>query len=133
MDADPAGVPFRDFPSDATTPCAARRFVEEALGDVPGIDLDAAVLLTSELVTNAVRHVRGGRVRVEIRAGEGRVWIGVTDGNPGMLPTNSDDRDSGGLGLPIVGRLSDGWGVDQLDRSHKCVWFQMSASRPWRS
>ena len=68
------------LPADEASAGTARRFVARSLSGIEGADVrEAAVLLTSELVTNAVRHaggecvlvvdVDGGRVRVEIHDG----------------------------------------------------------------
>lgn len=66
------------------------------------------VLILSELVTNSVRHADGtDDVDVWIGASNDQIRIEVTDGGPGF-DTNTQ-RD--GLGLHIVDRVADKWGV----------------------
>jgi anti-sigma regulatory factor (Ser/Thr protein kinase) len=83
---------------------------------------DAARLLTSELVTNAVVHaqtaftirmcVEGTRFRVE-----------VADGRPGGVEMVGS-RDESGRGLRIVDAVSDRWGWENTANG-KVVWFEL--------
>src|SRR5687768_5884937 len=52
----PVSTSSRVVSSHATAFVEARRFVRESVGPVPRRIVDDAILLTSELVTNAVRH-----------------------------------------------------------------------------
>ena len=117
---------------------AARRFVRDTLRSWHVADLavdavrlvDDAVLLTSELVTNAVVHA-GTRVDVTCRLGGGQVEVVVRDRHPArMLPDppaaadNAAERTSGrGLLLPTA--LASSWGVTYA-RTAKAVWFRIS-------
>jgi serine phosphatase RsbU (regulator of sigma subunit)/anti-sigma regulatory factor (Ser/Thr protein kinase) len=117
---------------------AARRFVRDTLRswDVAALAADAArlvddaVLLTSELVTNAVVHA-GTPVDVICRLGGGEVEVVVRDRHPArMLPDppaaadNPAERTSGrGLLLPTA--LASSWGVTYA-RTAKAVWFRIS-------
>src|SRR5207248_4145914 len=83
-----ASAAYRPEPKAAA---AARRFVRDTLqawvvtGDADGHGLvDDAVLLTSELVTNAVVHA-GTPVQVTCRLAAGAVEVVVSDGHPGRL------------------------------------------------
>src|ERR1035441_10819815 len=93
----------------------ARTLVREALGEAaPAID--AAVLCTSELVTNGILYSRSGRpggvVEVTVDTGDGEVTITVTDlgarGRP-TIAARPVDAGEGGLGLRIVEQLADAW------------------------
>ncbi len=85
-------------------------------------NLDAIVLVVSELVTNAVVHAQsqmkltvrdlGHCARVEVRDGSTRV--------PEMRPANAEH----GRGLNIVEVLATRWGVDR-HRNGKTVWFEI--------
>lgn len=104
---------------------AARRFVETALAVWELDDLNAvAVLLTSELVTNAILHARTA-VRLVAERTETEVVVEVWDGAPhaAAIPRNAFDSETG-RGLVLVDRLPARWGVRRAD-SHKAVWFAL--------
>ncbi len=84
-----------------------------------------AVLLVSELVTNAVRHGRGATVRLTARVRPGSLHVEIVDGGSGFEPPESHPPASspGGRGLQIVASLSDDWGVYEGNSTH--VWFEM--------
>jgi anti-sigma regulatory factor (Ser/Thr protein kinase) len=90
--------------------------------------LETAVLLTSELVTNAVRHSRSGRpggaVSVVVLAVTGGIRIEVTDGgSAGDTPVVKDDvYTCDGHGLFLVEALADRWGYE-CGASGTTVWF----------
>jgi serine/threonine-protein kinase RsbW len=90
---------------------AARAFTREALSSTPVAD--DAVLICSELATNAVLHSRSGLpdgqffVTIGIYYGD-HVWIEVRD--QGGQWTHNRAR-SGGRGLVIVGQLASRWDI----------------------
>lgn len=98
---------------------------------------DTALLLTSELVTNAVRHGSPPvHVRAEVSEG-GVVRVEVDDASPSPIrPQDPDLEDLGGRGLQLVEMLSTAWGSRLRDRRHgedrpvKCVWFEVRAAAP---
>jgi len=109
----------------------ARAFVAKALGELhPG--LDNAVLLTSELVTNAVMHSRshcdGGTVTLLIVESGGGVRIEIADeGSEVSSPVvRGDVYASDGHGLYLVQTLADQWGYLR-DDSGTTVWFWLRA------
>ncbi|MFN8074940.1 MAG: ATP-binding protein [Kineosporiaceae bacterium] len=91
--------------------------------------VDVALLLVSELVTNAVRHGRPP-IRVEMDCeGEHSIAVRVHDGGASLpavidLTTDVDPSAEGGRGLAIVQALSDSWGVTGVDGG-KAVWFRL--------
>jgi anti-sigma regulatory factor (Ser/Thr protein kinase) len=94
--------------------------------------VDTAVLLVSELVTNAVRHAGlspEDRIGLDIDPGPRRIHISVTDEGPGfeLGATGSppDDPDSG-WGLYLVSKLSDRYG--RSDDASNEVWFDLDLS-----
>lgn len=110
-----------------TTPKAARDFVAKVLRSW-GLTrhLDTACLLTSELVTNAVRHGRGPvELRVSRRGPE--TVIEVRDQGPGRVRRSAGPAGDveTGRGLTIVERLADRWGVAPA-ADGKTVWFVLS-------
>jgi anti-sigma regulatory factor (Ser/Thr protein kinase) len=109
--------------SDISAPATARQEVRRALGvlGVSGELADDIVLVTSELVTNAVEH-GGGRCRFEV-VGEGsavtlRVYDPSADRPTPRAPQEPTPR---GRGLWLVERLASAWG-SELYGDGKCVW-----------
>ncbi|HEX6346071.1 ATP-binding protein [Umezawaea sp.] len=111
------------LPFSTATPRLARGFVRDTCErwGLLGI-LDDAVLVTSELVENAVRHAKAApSLRLELRPGQ--FAIAVRDDHPSPprpRPLTSDRP--GGRGLPLVAALSKTWGVSPTPRGGKVVW-----------
>jgi anti-sigma regulatory factor (Ser/Thr protein kinase) len=118
-----------EFTPELASARLARRFVDDALcsAGVPG---DLAILLVSELATNAVMHARTDfLVRVAVRRNRS-VRVEVEDENE-RSPTiaNVPIEATSGRGLYLVQTLSDTWGVDR--RMHgKVVWFELADPAP---
>ena len=109
----------------------ARSFVRDTLqgwgfGDI----VDDAVVLTSELVTNAVVHAGTAADVLCLRSDDG-VRIEVSDRYPereipvqgSPVTMGSPDRE-GGRGLQLCAALAGRWGVEYTS-THKNVWFQL--------
>ena len=93
--------------------------------DLP-VDLDVAVLLTSELVTNAIRHEAGETITLAIRCTRGRLRVDVHDSSS-SLPVAADvpaDAETG-RGLLLVATLSDEWGYYRTPAG-KVVYFTLA-------
>lgn len=114
----------RSFPADISSPRAARQFVGGLLGEPDGHTRDLALVLTSELVTNAVVHARTQvDVRVEVEPDHMRVE--VTDSDPRLpLPSARAPDAPGGRGLFLVQKLASAWGTDTCPGG-KVVWFTL--------
>jgi len=109
-----------------SAPQIARQVVSQSCRDAQVDDecRDTAVLLTSELVTNALLHGRAPvRLRVEVDAR--RLRVEVADDHPGRprTPTQHDDAESG-RGMLIVSGLAAAWGVVD-NQPGKTVWFEL--------
>jgi len=102
----------------------ARAFVGRLLGDLRQDDVDVAVLLTSELVTNAILHTRTP-IQVGVMTDDDRVLVCVgdrlADSSPLVPHPPSGDR-PGGRGLALVNDLAETWGSTSYDGG-KTVWF----------
>lgn len=86
---------------------------------------DDALLLTSELVTNAILHGRSG-VTVEVEVGANSVRISVFDENSRHPAPVTEDPDAlDGRGLALVDALSEQWGVEDRPLG-KAVWFDVA-------
>lgn len=66
------------------------------------------LLVVSELVSNCVRHTNTDEIDVRVRSNNGHVRVEVSDHGPGF--TSSTPRRDG-LGLEIIEKLADSWGV----------------------
>ena len=124
------------YQPEPTAAAAARRFVRDTLlswgvtGEADGNDelLDDAMLLTSELVTNAIlyghgplelrAHTEGSALRIEVRDQE--------PASPPVLRSDADLTEIGGRGLQLVDTLADRWGWSAEDAG-KVVWFELDA------
>ena len=99
-------------------------FVSKSLGDLRPDDLEVAVLLTSELVTNAVLHTRTP-VQVGVLTADDDVLVCVGDrlaDSPPLVPRPPSGDRPGGRGLALVNQLADSWGTTAYSGG-KTVWF----------
>ena len=101
----------------------ARRQVRAAIRtwDVP-VDPDVAILLTSELVTNALRHEAGGTVTLAITCSCDQLRVDVHDTSR-FLPVLEDVSAEAetGRGLMLVDTLSAEWGSTAPLRAKSCT------------
>jgi anti-sigma regulatory factor (Ser/Thr protein kinase) len=116
--------------------------------ELTGDAVSDAVLLTSELVTNAVLHART-QLAVSLAVADGVVEVGVSDADrrtPRRRPVVPDDPSwsqrisswlvgdqqlaEGGRGLMLVDEMADEWGVAQVAHG-KQVWFRLAVDETW--
>jgi anti-sigma regulatory factor (Ser/Thr protein kinase) len=117
------------LPPSPTSVREARRFLLQRCPELGLHDerCDDALLLVSELVTNAVLHGRSD-VCVELTRAHGRVRVAVLDENSRRpIPVREDPDALDGRGLALVDAVADRWGVDQRDYG-KSVWFELSVA-----
>jgi anti-sigma regulatory factor (Ser/Thr protein kinase) len=89
---------------------------------------ETAVLLTSELVTNALRYSQGS-VNVHVDVDEQTVRISVHDAEPRMPQLLAVAAEAeNGRGLWLVDALAKRWGTEQLPGDGKQVWFELAAT-----
>ncbi|MGW3209850.1 ATP-binding protein [Streptomyces sp. NPDC001135] len=109
----------------------ARRVVRELLTawGVPQLRRDDAVLVISELVTNALVHTAGQRIACRLRGTADRIRIEVEDREGGSaLPVarSPGPDDQHGRGLFLVDAVSLDWGVTPLPgRPARVVWAEL--------
>jgi anti-sigma regulatory factor (Ser/Thr protein kinase) len=116
-------------PADLS-PRRARALVREALADTSVEHLlDDALLLVSELVTNAVVHA-GTEIALRAAIGDGGMTVEVTDRGTGRLaPGQAAETAGSGRGLMLVDMLATEWGT-RYGRATKTVWFRLGEVAP---
>ena len=124
-------VTIPGIPEDVSV---TRAFIARTLAAVPHVDSDAATLLTSELVTNAIQHTDSG-------AAAGTVTIVVIGVPKGVLIEVVDDGSADtpvvkgswcaaeGQGLFLVQQIAARWGFLR-DPAGTTVWFHLQARPP---
>lgn len=109
----------------------ARRVLDRAVTG-PDAPTEAAALLLSELIANAVRHASGPLVLVAIVHDEAEDCLvgAVFDGDPELHcgircgERHPEDLESG-RGLDLLDTLAGAWGVAPLGEHGKWVWFRL--------
>lgn len=135
-----ATVPCREYwfglPALRTSARSARDTVRDRLRawKVPGDTCCDAVLLVSELITNAVLHTDSGHVLcgLTLTGDERRLRIELHDeGRTPVRPSGhlaGPDEESG-RGLLLVRQLADRWGSARSARAEgKVVWVELAAN-----
>jgi serine phosphatase RsbU (regulator of sigma subunit)/anti-sigma regulatory factor (Ser/Thr protein kinase) len=125
------------LPNDRRTPAAARALVRSVLEEA-GLDtlLNEALLLTTELSTNAVVHANT-ELDIEVQADRSGLTVTVTDFAPGPVeqlavgPRN-ESVDIGevaerGRGLLLVDHFASRWGTVH-EGTGKGVWFRLEGA-----
>jgi anti-sigma regulatory factor (Ser/Thr protein kinase) len=114
------------FPAVPESVGAARRFTRAALSrhGIDGEIIHTAVLLVSELATNAVIHATS---TIQLRIGVGdEIRVEVRDTGADIpAVTAGGAEDESGRGLSIVATLADTWDWSRRD-SGKVVWFELA-------
>ena len=121
------GLPRFVLQPDPRSVWQARRITSDILtGKVEGDTLHNALLVVTELVSNAVNHA-GTTVSVGISvSGEGLVRVEVGDGRTWPPQPREAEPDAvGGRGLLLVGALTDRWGVE-TQSDGKVVWAEIT-------
>ncbi|MEU3219682.1 SpoIIE family protein phosphatase [Streptomyces sp. NPDC006971] len=108
---------------------AARQQLRELLHDWADPEqVDAAVLMVSEMTTNVLVHTDGDAlliVRATGESGERRLRVEVADGSDELPHRRSPgEMASSGRGLVLLEMLADAWGVDPRGGG-KLIWFEL--------
>ena len=110
-----------------TAPGIARGQVRATIAawDIP-VDTSVAVLLTSELVTNAVMHEAGETINLVITCGYGQLGVDVHDTSCELPePVDGPPDAETGRGLVLVAGLSSSWGYYRTPKG-KAVYFTLA-------
>ena len=122
----------RVFPGRRDQVAFARDFARRAAGCCPV--LDEAILLTSELCTNALQHTAsgtGGLFEITVYRGDGSLRVEVRDDGSGSVPAvrTFEELSEDGRGLEIVHLLADRWGQNG-DEFGRCAFFELRWKPP---
>jgi anti-sigma regulatory factor (Ser/Thr protein kinase) len=91
---------------------------------------DDAQLLTSELVSNAVRHASSS-IAVSAVVDEGALLVIVTDDGPGdahLTASLPDAEEETGRGMYVVSEIAGAWGSNATSVG-MTTWFRLDAAR----
>ncbi|WP_170322563.1 ATP-binding protein [Acrocarpospora macrocephala] len=125
---------YADLPGVAESVPLARRYVRDVLVSAGCTRIDDALLLTSELLGNAIRHSDSGRepggsVSVVVCREVGVVRVEVIDqGSPSSKPevvVDPNGEGCGGRGLWLVSQIASMWGWHE-GVTGQVVWFQLA-------
>ena len=107
-------------------------FCTEQLNDLLGVTsaahdvVDAANLIVSELMTNAV-NASCSSSNLTLSCEGDFLRISVLDDGPGRPQlTEAAERDEHGRGLAIIDALAASWGVVEYEDDGKQVWAELS-------
>jgi DNA-binding NarL/FixJ family response regulator len=119
----------RDLPRDLLSVREARRFLREVLERWGLSEVeDAAQLVVSELVTNAITHAQSS-CQVRLSRSAHAVRVEVVDCGVGTPDPQPDDpAGEHGRGMHIVAVLSLAWGTEVLTPGRKVVWAELPVS-----
>jgi CheY-like chemotaxis protein len=118
---------FVDLPLSPTSVAAARRFVEARMKEW-GVEqlLDDALMVSSELVTNAVTHARSS-CRIRLSLNVARLRIDVLDAGAGTPePQPPSETEEHGRGLYMVDAVTSAWGLEDVPGKGKLVWAELA-------
>jgi len=90
------------------------------------VEEDIAVLLTSELVTNAISHEAGRTIMLSVTSSFGQLRVDVHDTSrtwPVLVDASADAE--AGRGLMLVATLSATWGIYRTPAG-KAVYFTLA-------
>ncbi len=115
-----AQVELEPLPRLVSSTCS---FVASRATDLNGDTRDTLVLLTTELVTNAIIHARTA-LRVGVIVSANYIVVTVHDLDLGRSEMNPELRD-GGRGLMVVEALADAWAIRRDKGGGKTAWFRL--------
>jgi len=121
----------------------ATQLARQAIQELPALDDHEDVsfvgqLLTTELVTNAVRHpdLDADTISLDVECSDGTLHVEVTDFGSGFNPLSAARQN--GLrarhGLHLLDALADRWGY-RCGEGMCRLWFDLdvvAGRRPWR-
>jgi anti-sigma regulatory factor (Ser/Thr protein kinase) len=104
----------------------ARRFVRETFAEW-GVKrtVDDALIVVSELVTNAITHA-ASPCQVRLSCDETSVRVEVFDEGAGTPdPQPASNTSEHGRGLHLIAAVTAAWGIQQIPDDGKIVWAEL--------
>ncbi|CAA9353216.1 MAG: hypothetical protein AVDCRST_MAG34-1900 [uncultured Nocardioidaceae bacterium] len=119
-----------ELPRALTSAAEARSFVTKTVLDWElAALLDDAVLVASELATNAVTHADSAcRIRLSLQPTALRIDV-VDTGTGTPEPRPESFTEDHGRGLHLIDALATAWGLEQIPGDGKVVWAELARSR----
>lgn len=114
------------LPAERHAPSCARRFVAHALKqwNRPSELADDAILVVSELASNAVVHARSA-FKLEVRARDRTIRLVVSDSSQARPVVQTEDGfPISGRGLRLIDALAARWGLE-VTAAGKTVWAEL--------
>lgn len=133
-------VQTRQYPRESAAISEARRWIAGLMRrwEVGEERSSSAVLLASELLTNAVRHADSSAT-LTVAVADGTLELGVGDHDSRISfveRTKEEERvwltdgRVGGRGLHLVATVADDWGIVRA-ADGKQVWFRLDVGDDW--
>lgn len=119
-----------DLPQALTSATTARRFVTKTVTDWNLTPLlDDALLVASELATNAVTHA-DSPCRIRLSLTDSSLRIDVIDTGAGTPePQPESFTEEHGRGLLLIAALATAWGLEVIPGEGKVVWAELARPR----
>jgi anti-sigma regulatory factor (Ser/Thr protein kinase) len=117
-----------DLPASAAAAGIGRAFISAYCDrhQLPGGTTEDAVLLTSELLSNAYLHARSPAV-LTVRLFDGTLRVEISDDSEAPPAVRQPGPGTaGGRGVQLMDVLAQRWGV-QPRHGGKAVWFELPA------
>ncbi len=120
-----------EFPAEAESVRVVREMIRVmcSVWDVPQDAADTAVLLGSEITTNAIAVSEGEVLRVTLRRVLDYLYFNCTDHDPAVPgpPAMPGPEESSGRGLALVAELASSTGWEPLPGEQgKICWFTLA-------
>ncbi len=120
------------LPAEPIAPALARAGMRTLAKELPASVVDDVSLLTTEVVSNAVRHGSSAptqdiEIAVEV---DDRIHVEVRDTGGGFeaaVPAPDAMGRTAGWGLFLLDTLASAWGTEH-DAGRTMVWFEMDAA-----
>jgi hypothetical protein len=117
----PMGSPFT---IRAEHPAYARRIVRSTLSGAHGDAVEAAALLTSELVTNAMVLAKADP-ELFLDTRQGHIYVEVRESVDNSAHDPREEWTPTGWGLDMINALASSWGVES-HHDGETVWFALT-------
>lgn len=115
------------LPQALTSAAEARHFVRTTVAEWKLAELvDDAMLVASELATNAVTHAESTcRIRLSLNPTSLRIdVIDAGAGTPEPQPESATEEH--GRGLHLIDAVADAWGLEEIPGDGKVVWAELA-------